>query len=84
VNRILVMPHTDCGVTKVTDADADIHARAAQHGIDTRSLDFPTITDQNAALRRDLLRIRTSPFLPGHVTVGGAVYDVTTGRLTPT
>ena len=34
------MPHTDCGVTKVTDADADadIHARAAQHGIDTRSL----------------------------------------------
>jgi carbonic anhydrase len=81
VNRILLMPHTDCGVTKVTDDD--IHARAAQHGIDTRSLDFPTITDQNAALRRDLLRIRANPFLPGHVTTGGAVYDVTTGRLTP-
>jgi carbonic anhydrase len=28
VNRILLMPHTDCGVTKVTDDD--IHARAAR------------------------------------------------------
>jgi carbonic anhydrase len=79
VNRILVMPHTDCGGIKVTDAG--IHARAAQHGIDTRSLDFPTITHQNAALHRDLLRIRASPFLSGQVTASGAVYDVTTGRL---
>ncbi len=81
VNRVLVMPHTDCGMTKVTDDD--IHDLARAQGVDTRSLDFHTVPDQNAALRHDLIRIRTSPFLDGVVSVGGAIYDVRTGKLTP-
>lgn len=81
VRRILVMPHTDCGVTKTTDAD--IHRVAAEHDIDTRSLDFPTIADQDEVLRRDLTRLRASPFLPSYVVSGGAVFDVRTGRLRP-
>ncbi len=81
VNRVLVMPHTDCGVTKVTDDD--VHALTAEHGIDTRSLEFNTVPDQDAALRHDLLRIRTSPFLPEGMPVGGAIYDVHTGKLMP-
>ncbi|WP_433363176.1 beta-class carbonic anhydrase [Streptosporangium sp. CA-115845] len=81
VERVLVMPHTDCGMTKVTDDE--VHAIAARHGIDTRSLDFHTVPDQDAALRHDLTRIRTSPFLPAGMPVGGAVYDVRTGKLMP-
>jgi carbonic anhydrase len=80
VERVFLMPHTDCGVTKTSDAD--IHARAAEYGIDVRSLDLPLIADQNAVLARDLLRIRTSPFLPKNIAVDGALFDVTTGRLT--
>lgn len=81
VNRVLVMPHTDCGVTKVTDED--VHALTAEQGIDTRSLEFNTVPNQDAALRHDLLRIRTSPFLPEGMPVGGAIYDVHTGKLMP-
>jgi carbonic anhydrase len=81
VERVLVMPHTDCGMTKVTDDE--VHAIAARRGVDTRSLDFHTVPDQDAALRHDLTRIRTSPFLPAGMPVGGAVYDVRTGRLMP-
>lgn len=81
VNRVLVMPHTDCGMTKVTDDD--IHDLARAQGVDTRSLDFHTVPDQNAALQHDLIRIRTSPFLDGVVSVGGAIYDVRSGKLTP-
>lgn len=81
VNRVLVMPHTDCGMAKVTDDE--VHGLAARHGVDTRSLEFHTVPDQDSALRRDLTRIRTSPFLPADLAVGGAVYDVRTGRLTP-
>jgi carbonic anhydrase len=80
VERVLLMPHTDCGVTKVSDAD--IHGVAAKYGADTRSLDFPLVADQDAALRRDLLCLRTSPFLPENLAVDGAVFDVATGRLT--
>ena len=80
VERVFLMPHTDCGVTKTSDAD--IHTRAAEYGIDVRSLDLPLIADQNAVLARDLLRVRTSPFLPKNIAVDGALFDVTTGRLT--
>ncbi|GHE45021.1 carbonic anhydrase [Streptosporangium violaceochromogenes] len=81
VERVLVMPHTDCGMTKVTDDD--VHELAARRGVDTRSLEFHTVPDQASALRRDLTRIRTSPFLPPSLAVGGAVYDVRTGKIMP-
>jgi carbonic anhydrase len=81
VERVLVMPHTDCGMTKV--GDSDVHALTQERGIDTRSLDFHTVPDQHAALRHDLTRIRSTPFLPKDMPVAGAIYDVFTGRLTP-
>ncbi|GAA3127662.1 beta-class carbonic anhydrase [Streptosporangium carneum] len=81
VNRVLVMPHTDCGMSKATDDD--VHRLAAEHGVDTRSLEFHTVPDQSAALLHDLTRIRTSPFLPAGLPIGGAVYDVRTGKITP-
>ena len=81
VKRVLVMPHTDCGMTKVSDAD--VHELTARGGIDTRSIDFHTIPSQEDALRHDLIKIRSSPFLPPGIPVGGALYDVRTGKLLP-
>ncbi|MEV0229718.1 carbonic anhydrase [Nonomuraea sp. NPDC050786] len=81
VERVLVMPHTDCGMAKVTDPD--VHALTQARGVDTRSLEFHTVPDQNEALRHDLTRIRSTPFLPQGMPVAGAIYDVHTGRLAP-
>lgn len=82
VHRVLVMPHTDCRMSKSTDAD--VHKVIAdEHGVDTRSLVFKTVPDQAEALRQDLVRIKASPYLPDGLAVGGAVYDVLTGRLQP-
>jgi len=81
-DRILVMPHTGCRMAQ--GDEARIHATIAQrYGIDTRSLEFRTVADQIEALRTDLTRIRTLPYLRDDVAVGGAVYDVSTGRLHP-
>lgn len=81
VNRVLVMPHTDCGMTKVSDDD--VHDLTSAKGVDTRSIDFHTIPNQDEALRHDLIKVRTSPFLPQDMPVGGALYDVRTGKLLP-
>ncbi|WP_424529970.1 beta-class carbonic anhydrase [Sphaerisporangium viridialbum] len=82
VERVLVMPHTDCRMAKSTDED--VHELISrEHGVDTRSLEFHTVPDQDAALRRDLIRIRTYPYLPERLAIGGAVYDVHTGKLMP-
>lgn len=82
VNRVLVVPHTDCRMASATEAE--IHEVISRdHGVDTRSVEFRTVDDQLAALATDVTRIRTYPLLANGVTVGGAIYDVHTGELIP-
>ncbi|HWH30899.1 MAG TPA: carbonic anhydrase [Mycobacteriales bacterium] len=80
VQRVLVVQHTDCRMAKVTDEQAHDAIREAG-GVDTRSLVFGTIGDQRAALERDVQRVKSSPYLPPDLAVGGALYDVRSGRL---
>lgn len=82
VQRVLVMPHTDCRMTQ-TDESAIHQMIVQQHGIDTRDLEFRTVSDQRAALTDDVNRIRKYPYLPSNLIVGGAIYDVHTGVLEP-
>ena len=82
VNRILVMPHTRCRMVQAEDAAVHESIRA-RSGLDTRSLDFRLISDQEAVLRADMRRIRSSPYLPSDLPVAGVVYDVDTGLLHP-
>ena len=79
VTRVLVVPHTDCRMTKVTDDE--VHRELLARGLDTRSLDFRTIADQLQTLRYDVQRIRSFPYLPPGLPVVGCVYDVRTGAL---
>jgi carbonic anhydrase len=82
VNRVLVMPHTDCRMASADEAT--IHATIQdQFGVDTRSLEFRTVSDQRAALEIDVTRIRTYPLLQKGVSVAGAIYNVSTGQLEP-
>ena len=82
VNRVLVMPHTDCRMAS-TD-EAGIHAAISKKsGVDTRTLDFETTSDQGSALLEDIVKIESYPLLANEVRVMGAVYDVKSGLLTP-
>ena len=63
--------------------DADVHAAIrAQSGVDTRSIDFGTVDDQQRVLQQDVQRIRSSPYVPVGLPVIGCIYDVETGALT--
>ena len=81
VERVMVVQHTDCRMAKVTDEQAHAAIQEAS-GIDTRSLEFHTIPDQQHTLERDVRRIRSSPYLRDSLLVAGFLYDVSTGRLT--
>jgi len=82
VTRVLVMPHTDCKMA--SGEEAAVHQQILdQHGIDTRSVEIRTVTDQKAALITDVVRIRAYPLLPPDLIVGGAIFDVHTGTLLP-
>jgi carbonic anhydrase len=80
VQRILVLEHTDCGMTKASEERTHELIRE-RSGIDTRTLELGTISDQQAALRVDVQRLRSCPYLPEVVAVAGGMYDVRTGRV---
>ena len=81
VKRVLVMPHTDCRMA--TGNEPEIHRAIYEaSGVDTRSMEIRTVSDQREALEIDLTRIRTYPLLPQGLEVVGGFYDVETGRLT--
>ena len=82
VDRILVMPHTDCRMAK--SEEAEIHATILeQFNVDTRALEFRTVSDQERALGIDVQRIRSYPLIRKGVSVAGAIYDVATGSIKP-
>ena len=81
VDRVMVIAHTNCRMA--TGQEEDVHeAIRAAGGPDTRSLEFEVTSDQRGDLCADVQRIRSFPYLDG-VTVGGFVYDVASGVLSP-
>ena len=80
VDRVMVVAHTDCRMATVTDDQVHTAIREGA-GIDTRSLEFRTMDDQEATLAGDVQRIRSSPYLPDGLPVLGCRYDVSTGQV---
>jgi carbonic anhydrase len=67
-----------------TNEEADIHAFIKKEfDVDTSVLEFKTVSNQEKALALDVQSIRDYPLLNKGVIVGGAIYDVTSGKITP-
>ena len=82
VNRILVMPHTDCRMA--SGEEHEIHAAILEKsGIDTRGIEIRTVKDQMKALVTDIQRIESYPLLAKNIKVMGAIFSVETGKLAP-
>lgn len=79
VDRVMVVAHTNCRMASGTEDDVHAAIREAG-GPDTRSISFLTTSDQESALREDVQRVRSWPYLD-NVAVGGFLYDLGTGRL---
>jgi carbonic anhydrase len=80
VERVMVVAHTRCRMAGGTEEDVHAAVRSAG-GPDTRSISFLVAPDQEAALRTDVQRVRSWPYL-ADTAVGGFLYDVDSGRLT--
>ena len=79
-NRGLVVGHTG-GKMATNTAEEGHRGIFDASGIDTRSLGFQLMDDQLQALAQDVEKVRSSPYLPAGVDVGGFLYDVRTGLL---
>jgi carbonic anhydrase len=81
VKRILIVPHTRCAVA--SNSEAELRAKLAESaGQDASWLDLTVVVDDQArALAEDVAKVRSHPFVPEDVKVGGFIYDVDTGLL---
>jgi carbonic anhydrase len=78
---VLVIHHTDCGMTKFTD-DVLVTMIKDQTGEDVSDRAFLSFSDVEASLREDVDAIRAvTKALPDGVSVSGHVYDVRTGEV---
>ncbi|MEY2472653.1 MAG: carbonic anhydrase [Actinomycetota bacterium] len=75
VDRICVVQHTDCAMAKSTDQEIRAQIDASD------DFEVLAMTDQPAALRDDIERIRNSKYIPRNTEIGGFIFDVKTGEL---
>lgn len=78
--EVLVIHHTDCGLTKFTD-DVLHEKIRGETGADVSGDEYLSFSDVDESVREDVARIRDVKTLPDGVTVSGYVYDVATGQL---
>jgi carbonic anhydrase len=74
--HIIVLQHTDCGVTRLA-GDAAMLAHYFQ--IKEAEVKARAITDPRAAVTLDVASLRKVPALPSEWFISGLVYDVGTG-----
>ena len=74
--HIIVLQHTDCGITRLTGDPAMLsHYFQIQEG----ELKNKAVTDPRAGVAVDVALLRAIAALPGDWLVSGLVYDVATG-----
>ena len=82
VRRVCVVAHTECAM--VGSTDEQLREKIGDlRDADASGWDFLASTDQRATLAGDLDRIHDCPLLPADLEVGGFVFDVRSGALTP-
>ncbi len=80
VRRIAVVHHTQCGAASTTHEQIVAAVREAT-GADSSAIDYLLFADPAEALRSDVERLASCPYLPHGVLVAGFLYDVTTGAI---
>ena len=74
--HMIVLQHTDCGITRLAGDPAMLtHYFQIQEG----ELKTKAVTDPRAAVAVDVALLRAIPALPGEWLVSGLIYDVATG-----
>ena len=74
--HIVVLHHTDCGITRLTGDPAML---AHYFQIPEQELKAKSVPDPRAAVAADVALLRGIPALPSQWLISGLVYDVATG-----
>jgi carbonic anhydrase len=82
VDRVLIIEHTRCAMASASEDELRQRV-GSEAGTDASWMSLGVIDDQAAAIRGDVAKVKAHPLIGDHVAVGGFIYDVDTGVLSP-
>ena len=81
VREIMIVGHTGCGMEIFSEEEFEKHIHA-QTGVWAVSPDkFHCYKDVNLETRKQVLKLRTHPWIPAAIVIRGFVFDLATGEL---
>ncbi len=80
--EFMIINHTDCGMLTFRDADLNERLFKQTGTVPVAPVWFGSFGDVEENVRRQILKLRSHPWVPRQVTVRGFVYDVKSGTLT--
>jgi carbonic anhydrase len=81
VREVMVIGHTGCGMEMFSEEEFEKHLHT-QCGVWAVAPDkFHFYTDVNLATQKQVLKLRSHPWIPSNVVIRGFVFDLATGEL---
>jgi len=81
VREVMVIGHTGCGMEMFSEEEFENHLHT-QCGVWAVAPDkFHFYSDVNRATQRQVLKLRSHPWIPSKVTIRGFIFDLATGEL---
>ncbi len=81
VREVMVIGHTGCGMEMFSEEEFEEHLHT-QCGVWAVAPDkFHFYTDVNWATQKQVLKLRSHPWIPSNVVIRGFVFDLATGEL---
>ncbi len=78
--EFIVINHTDCGM--LTFSDQDLRKKISEkYNSNALGIEFHSFNDLEENVKKQVEKIRNTPFLVDAVSVNGFVYEVRTGRI---
>ncbi|CAD6553409.1 Beta-carbonic anhydrase 1 [Paraburkholderia hiiakae] len=81
VKEIMIVGHTGCGMELFTDETFEDHLHKHTGVLAVSPAKFHFYTDVNEATRKQMLKLRSHPWVPSEITIRGFVLDLATGEL---
>jgi carbonic anhydrase len=81
VKEVMIVGHTGCGSEMFTDESFEKHLHERTGVLAVEPAKFHFYTDVNDATRKQMLKLRSHPWVPSEIAIRGFVLNLATGEL---
>ncbi len=79
--EFMIIGHTDCGLLTFRDEDLRRKLREISGTSALAPASFHAFSNLEESVGEQVQKVKSHPWIPGHISVRGFVYDVKTGKL---